>query len=219
MNDIKTLYKKFEMDETRSSEIRSKLAKQKSVSHVWLIPVAAVLTVMIVIMAVPQTRKVVVNAAEKIYKEFCIRSEGEELILGTDPDTGKSFISISFEEGKGGKMNLVQLKEGRLYLDFGDVSIDITDKCSRTDYYRKEILLENGDKGVVLAGGIPEEGKFGAIVCLRRKDTNSTGCMIDLPEGYDGIKKDDFEWSKNALHDEGLPCLDPDCDKCKDITF
>ena len=66
MKEIKTVFNKFDLDEAKSDEIRSKLASKKHVSHVWVIPVAAVLAAMVMIMVIPVTRNTVVNAAEKI---------------------------------------------------------------------------------------------------------------------------------------------------------
>ena len=172
-------------------------------------------------MAVPYTRNAVVNAAEKIYSEFCIKGNRDDsvLILGTDPETGKSCISLSMTgSNDSGKFSLMSLKDGRLILDFSDVSIDITDECSRTKYYRKAFRLENGDEGVIFAGGVPEPGKYGVIVYLKQYDPEHLIGLIDLPE--DAFENGDFEWANKALHDEGMECLDPDCRKCsrKDET-
>lgn len=221
MRDIKPTISKIKLDDAKADEIRSRLVSQKRVTHVWVIPVAAVLTLLIILMAVPYTRNAVVNAAEKIYSEFCIKGNREDsvLILGTDPETGKSCISLSMTgSNDSSKFSLMSLKDGRLILDFGDVSIDITDECSRTKYYRKAFRLENGDEGVIFAGGVPEPGKYGVIVYLKQHDPEHLIGLIDLPE--DAFENGDFEWANKALHDEGMECLDPDCRKCsrKDET-
>ena len=221
MRDIKPTISKIKLDDAKADEIRSRLVSQKRVTHVWVIPVAAVLTLLIILMAVPYTRNAVVNAAEKIYSEFCIKGNRDDsvLILGTDPETGKSCISLSMTGSNGsGKFSLMSLKDGRLILDFSDVSIDITDECSRTKYYRKAFRLENGDEGVIFAGGVPEPGKYGVIVYLKQHDPEHRIGLIDLPE--DAFENGDFEWANKALHDEGMECLDPDCRKCsrKDET-
>lgn len=221
MRDIKPTISKIKLDDAKADEIRSRLVSQKRVTHVWVIPVAAVLTLLIILMAVPYTRNAVVNAAEKIYSEFCIKGNRDDsvLILGTDPETGKSCISLSMTgSNDSGKFSLMSLKDGRLILDFSDVSIDITDECSRTKYYRKAFRLENGDEGVIFAGGVPEPGKYGVIVYLKQHDPEHLLGLIDLPE--DAFENGDFEWANKALHDEGMECLDPDCRKCsrKDET-
>ena len=221
MRDIKPTISKIKLDDAKADEIRSRLVSQKRVTHVWVIPVAAVLTLLIILMAVPYTRNAVVNAAEKIYSEFCIKGNRDDsvLILGTDPETGKSCISLSMTgSNDSGKFSLMSLKDGRLILDFSDVSIDITDECSRTKYYRKAFRLENGDEGVIFAGGVPEPGKYGVIVYLKQHDPEHLIGLIDLPE--DAFENGDFEWANKALHDEGMECLDPDCRKCsrKDET-
>ena len=221
MRDIKPTISKIKLDDAKADEIRSRLVSQKRVTHVWVIPVAAVLTLLIILMAVPYTRNAVVNAAEKIYSEFCIKGNRDDsvLILGTDPETGKSCISLSMTgTNDSSEFSLMSLKDGRLILDFGDVSIDITDECSRTKYYRKAFRLENGDEGVIFAGGVPEPGKYGVIVYLKQYDPEHLIGLIDLPE--DAFENGDFEWANKALHDEGMECLDPDCRKCsrKDET-
>ena len=205
MRDIKPTISKIKLDDAKADEIRSRLVSQKRVTHVWVIPVAAVLTLLIILMAVPYTRNAVVNAAEKIYSEFCIKGNRDDsvLILGTDPETGKSCISLSMTgSNDSGKFSLMSLKDGRLILDFSDVSIDITDECSRTKYYRKAFRLENGDEGVIFAGGVPEPGKYGVIVYLKQHDPEHLLGLIDLPE--DAFENGDFEWANNALRDEGI---------------
>ena len=205
MRDIKPTISKIKLDDAKADEIRSRLVSQKRVTHVWVIPVAAVLTLLIILMAVPYTRNAVVNAAEKIYSEFCIKGNRDDsvLILGTDPETGKSCISLSMTgTNDSSKFSLMSLKDGRLILDFGDVSIDITDECSRTKYYRKAFRLENGDEGVIFAGGVPEPGKYGVIVYLKQHDPEHLIGLMDVPP--DAFENSDFEWANNALNDEGI---------------
>ena len=186
MRDIKPTISKIKLDDAKADEIRSRLVSQKRVTHVWVIPVAAVLTLLIILMAVPYTRNAVVNAAEKIYSEFCIKGNRDDsvLILGTDPETGKSCISLSMTgTNDSSEFSLMSLKDGRLILDFGDVSIDITDECSRTKYYRKAFRLENGDEGVIFAGGVPEPGKYGVIVYLKQHDPEHLIGLMDVLNG------------------------------------
>ncbi len=205
MRDIKPTISKIKLDDAKADEIRSRLVSQKRVTHVWVIPVAAVLTLLIILMAVPYTRNAVVNAAEKIYSEFCIKGNRDDsvLILGTDPETGKSCISLSMTgTNDSSEFSLMSLKDGRLILDFGDVSIDITDECSRTKYYRKAFRLENGDEGVIFAGGVPEPGKYGVIVYLKQHDPEHLIGLMDVP--LDAFENSDFEWANNALRDEGI---------------
>ena len=92
MKEIKTVFDKFDLDEEKSNEIRSKLVSEKHVSHVWVIPVAAVLAAMVMIMVIPVTRNTVVNAAEKIFERFhldmvmevevCLGLHGHEVDVG-----------------------------------------------------------------------------------------------------------------------------------------
>jgi len=206
MKEIKTVFEKFELDEAKSDEIRAKLAARKSVSHVWVISVAAVLAAMGIIMVIPVTRNTVVNAAEKIFERFHLDMvNGDEVEWGTDPDTGKEYQWSSFSSDK--RVELARVKDGRLYLVLGEEWIDITDKCSATDYYRHEIVHEDGVKEVIVVGGVPETHKYGWIVYLYDADGNSRMSHWDLPysspKQYPDWDAEDFEWVKKAEEAEG----------------
>ena len=60
---MKDTFDKVVMDETRQEEIRAGLMKKRKAKTTWLAPVAAIAAAIAVIMIVPSTRKVVVNAA------------------------------------------------------------------------------------------------------------------------------------------------------------
>lgn len=206
MKEIKTVFVKFELDEAKSDEIRAKLAARKSVSHVWVIPVAAVLAAMGIIMVIPVTRNTVVNAAEKIFERFHLDMvNGDEVEWGTDPDTGKEYQWSSFSSDK--RVELARVKDGRLYLVLGEEWIDITDKCSATDYYRHEIVHEDGVKEVIVVGGVPETHKYGWIVYLYDADGNSRMSHWDIPysspKQYPDCEAEDFEWVRKAEEAEG----------------
>ena len=206
MKEIKTVFDKFELDEAKSDEIRAKLAARKSVSHVWVIPVAAVLAARGIIMVIPVTRNTVVNAAEKIFERFHLDMvNGVEVEWGTDPDTGKEYLWSSFSSDK--RVELARVKDGRLYLVLGEEWIDITDKCSATDYYRHEIVHEDGVKEVIVVGGVPKTHKYGWIVYLYDADGNSRMSHWDIPysspKQYPDCEAEDFEWVKKAEEAEG----------------
>ena len=88
MKEIKSLFSKFELDEAKSDEIRAKLVSKRSAGRVWLIPVIAVAAAIAIIMVIPVTRTMVVNAAEKIFKSFHINTaDGLEMGWETEHET------------------------------------------------------------------------------------------------------------------------------------
>lgn len=207
MKEIKSLFSKFELDEAKSDEIRAKLVSKRSAGRVWLIPVIAVAAAIAIIMVIPVTRTMVVNAAEKIFQQFHLEMvNGDEVNSGTDPDTGEEYFEMYFSSDK--RVELARVKDGRLYFVLGEEWIDITDKCSATDYYRHEIVHENGVKEVVVVGGVPETHKYGWIVYLYDADGNSRMCHWDIPysspKQYPDCEAEDFEWVKKAYEDEGM---------------
>ena len=206
MKEIKTVFDKFDLDEEKSNEIRSKLVSEKHVSHVWLIPVAAVLAAMVMIMVIPVTRNKVVNAAERIFKYFHHDMvDGVEIEWGTDPDTGEEYQWAEYRSDK--EVELVRVKEGRLYLVLGDEWTDITDKCSATKYYRHEIVHEDGVKEVILIGGVPERHKYGWIEIIYDSEGKTRLGVYHIPysspKQYPDCEEEDFEWVKPAVEAEG----------------
>lgn len=219
MKEIKELFDKFELDENKTYEIRSELIHGKSSKHIWAIPVAAVAAALVIVMAIPYTRERVVNAAEQIFKQYKVTlSNGDEIAWGTDPDTGKEYYAGSYH---GGHYNdCAQVKDDRLYLVVDGEWIDVTDKCSATKYYRYEIVHSDGVKEVIFIGGIPEGHRYGSLVFIYDPDGNYITSDNDIPYDFNGPRRyinceaEDFEWAKNACHDEGIPCIDHKCEKC-----
>jgi len=206
MKEIKSLFSKFELDEAKSDEIRAKLVSKRSAGRVWLIPVIAVAAAIAIIMVIPVTRTMVVNAAEKIFQQFHLEMvNGDEVNSGTDPDTGEEYFEMYFSSDK--RVELARVKDGRLYFVLGEEWIDITDKCSATDYYRHEIVHENGVKEVVVVGGVPETHKYGWIVYLYDPEGNMQIGHRDIPYSspkiYPDCEAEDFEWVKKADEAEG----------------
>ena len=206
MKEIKSLFDKIELDETKSDAIRSKLVSKRSASHAWLIPVVAVAAAMIMIMVIPVTRNKVVYAAERILELFHIDiANGDVLEYEVNSDTGETYslMYLSSEQ----KTELVRIKDGRLYLVLGEEWTDITDKCSATEYYRHEITLENGVKEVILVGGVPEPHKYGWIIFVDNLEGNSGKGQYSVSyqssELYPDREEEDFEWVKKAAQAEG----------------
>ena len=206
MNEIKRVFNKFDLDEAKSQEIMSKLVSKRHVNRVWVIPVAAVLAAMAMIMVIPVTRNAVVNAAERILSHFRIdAADGVEVGWGTDPDTGKDYQSMTLDINK--RVELVRVKDGRLYLVLGEEWTDITDKCSATEYYRRELVHDDGVKEVILVGGVPEKYKYGWYILVYDSEGalrgRSSYIPYSSPRQYPNCEKEDFEWLKPALEAEG----------------
>ena len=210
MKEIKSLFSKFELDEAKSDEIRAKLVSKRSAGRVWLIPVIAVAAAIAIIMVIPVTRTMVVNAAEKIFKSFHINTaDGLEMGLETEPDTGKEYSYISYiRYDKTKSVEIARVKDGRLYLVLGEEWTDITDKCSATEYYRYELVHEDGAKEVILVGGVPEKYKYGWVIEIYDNEGNFMAVRNNIPysspRSYPNCEAEDFEWVKKAYEDEGM---------------
>ena len=207
MKEIKTLFNKFELDETKSDEIRSNLISKRSASRVWLIPVVAVAAAMVMIMVIPAARETVVNAAERILLLFHLdAANGDVIEWKIDPDTGETQQDMCFSTVN--RVELARVKDGRLYLVLGEEWTDITDKCSATNYYRQEIVHEGGYKEVIVIGGVPETHKYGWVVWFYDSEGICTISHRDIsyssPKKYPDCEEEDFEWVKRAEEAEGF---------------
>ena len=206
MNGLKATFNKVKLDDTKSNEIRSKLMNGKTVSHMWLIPVAAVLSAMVIVMVIPSTRNIVVNAAEKIIQEFKIYTgNGDVIARVTDPDTGKTIVEYYFEDSS---PSYARVKDGRLYFVLNDEWTDVTDICSETTYYRYEIKHEDGIREVIFVGGKVGVNTYGWIEIIYDAEDNYVVSVGKIPssdpDGYQMSNAADFEWVKNARRDEDL---------------
>ena len=90
----------------------------------------------------------------------------------------------------------------------GEEWTDITDKCSATEYYRYELVHEDGAKEVILVGGVPEKYKYGWVIEIYDNEGNfmtvSNNIPYSSPRYYPNCEAEDFEWVKKAYEDEGM---------------
>ncbi|MBR5418089.1 MAG: hypothetical protein IK109_08700 [Clostridiales bacterium] len=157
---MKDTFDKVVMDEERKEEMRAMLGAQKvkkSKRRTWIPALAAVAALVAVLVAVPFTRNMIVSAAEAL--GFKRTKSGVEVSAESSIDTensiyvfSKTIVSPVREEGN----HYAQVKDGRLYCVIDDEWIDVTDQCSETEYYRKEITDLDGDKVVIYVGGTPD---------------------------------------------------------------
>ena len=155
---MKDTFDKVVMDEERKEEMRKMLGAQKvkkSKRRTWIPALAAVAALVAVLVAVPFTRNMIVSAAEAL--GFKKTKSGVEVSATSSVDKENSVYffekTIVAPEGEN---NYAQVKDGRLYCVIDDEWIDVTDQCSETEYYRKEITDQDGDKVVIYVGGTPD---------------------------------------------------------------
>lgn len=196
-NRFKSTYDKIQINGGRKTEIEAVIEKTKNKGKAWIGTLAAVAAALVVLMIIPATRTQIVNAATNLIRVFT--AGGQEITVEQHPD--ESVVSIDYDENK--SYSLVE--NGRLYLVVGDVKIDITDQCSETDYYRYEIVNNNGSRNVIIIGGtINNPGWVELIFDASGNYVTNHMCIT----GYDPCI-----WQEQAMHNEGVPCGNWELDK------
>ena len=196
-NRFKSTYDKIQINGGRKTEIEAVIGKTKNKGKAWIGTLAAVAAALVVLMIIPATRTQIVNAATNLIRVFT--AGGQEITVEQHPD--ESVVSIDYDENK--SYSLVE--NGRLYLVVGDVKIDITDQCSETDYYRYEIVNNNGSRNVIIIGGtINNPGWVELIFDASGNYVTNHMCIV----GYDPCI-----WQEQAMHNEGVPCGNWELDK------
>ena len=196
-NRFKSTYDKIQINGGRKTEIEAVIEKTKNKGKAWIGTLAAVAAALVVLMIIPATRTQIVNAATNLIRVFT--AGGQEITVEQHPD--ESVVSIDYDENK--SYSLVE--NGRLYLVVGDVKIDITDQCSETDYYRYEIVNNDGSRNVIIIGGtINNPGWVELIFDASGNYVTNHMCIA----GYDPCI-----WQEQAMHNEGVPCGNWELDK------
>ena len=128
-----------------------------------------------------------------------------EAVIGRKRNKNAIWISIDYDENK--SYSLVE--NGRLYLVVGDVKIDVTNQCSDTEYYRYEIVNNDGSRNVIFIGGtINNPGWVELIFDASGNYVTNHMCIT----GYDP-QTNPCIWQEQAMHNEGVPCGNWDLDK------
>lgn len=196
---MKDTFDKVVMDENRKSEMRSILMKKKPAKATWLGPVIGVAAAIAVIMIVPFTRGIVVNAAGNLIS-YITSNHNErtyEVIETAETDengeivTREVHLSVTYTD-MGEAFD--QDKDGKLYFVLDGEWTEITDKCSETEYYRYEEKTADGSRIVICVGGTPDN--HGNCQMFFDPDGECIGVMSEV-EGNP-------EWCKKALADEGV---------------
>ena len=174
---MKDTFDKVVMDEKRKEEMRSMLGAQKakkSKRRTWIPALAAVAALVTVLVAVPFTRNMIVSAAEAL--GFKRTKSGVEVSATSSVDAENSIYV--FEK----HIVAPDLNEGNNY-------------AQETEYYRKEITDQDGDKVVIYVGGTPDcKGSLEFTY-----DADGKANII-----YGDVGSYDAPWIDSAFAKEGL---------------
>jgi len=200
---MKETFDKIVLNEDRKLRMRENILEKKSRKMTWVIPVISVCAAIAVVMIVPFTRTAVVNAAEKLWKAFTSSHNGYSVSVSETKETevyGEKIQSFEVNISQSAKtVDFAQVKDGKLFLVLDGEWTDITDKCSDTKYYKKEIEEPDGSKTLIFVGGTPED--FGWFHLFKHNGTY----MLSFNSKFSGNKHPD--WLVSALKDEGLEDL------------
>ena len=194
---MKETFDNITMNSARQDEIRSKLMAKKKAKKVWLAPALAVAAALAIVMIIPSTRAVVVNAAEKLKQLVNFNHNGfsiniEETYVKDENGVERKGVLADFTLGVDHEP-FAQVKDGRLYFVLDGKWTDITDKCSENDYFRYEEKGANGNKVVIFVGGTPKD--YGWCVAICNKDASCSS--VDYSNGDKTTRK----WLKKAIKD------------------
>ena len=195
---MKETFDKVVMDEKRKAEMREMILRHKRTGKPWIITAAGIAAAIALIMIIPFTRTVVVNAAERLISAFRSHN-GEEVVVSEDPTERAAEVDYS------NAVDYAKVKDGRLYFVLDDQWTDVTDLCSASEYYRYEIKNEDGSREVILVGGTPDNyGWWGLLF-------DSEGAYYwnhgSIPE-----KDANPEWYLKGCFDEGVRSGNPEYD-------
>ena len=200
-NQFKNTYGKIMIDDGRRAEMEAVIGRKRNKNAIWIRSSLAVAGLIAVLFIIPATRTEIVNAASRIISVFT--ANGQKITVEQHPD--ESVVSIDYDENK--SYSLVE--NGRLYLVVGDVKIDVTNQCSDTEYYRYEIVNNDGSRNIIFIGGtINNPGWVELIFDASGNYVANHMCIT----GYDPQTNPCF-WQEQAMHNEGVPCGNWELDK------
>ena len=198
------VFDKIDLSEEKKESIRNNIAKSENVRQNKRIPIslrlaAAAVLMAAVIMAVPQSRAAAFSAFNYITGIFRFADDSEVSITADE-----NSVAVSFDYT--GEERYFSVSGGRLYFDIDNIHKDITNAVSSSKYFRYEKQLENG-RSVIFVGGSPD--LYGWIELLFDNNGNYITNRMNVPT-VDGLKTE--EWANIAMHNEGVPCGDPELD-------
>ena len=156
-NALKETFDQVVMDDSRKEQMRGMLSKRKASHPMWINVAAGLAAAIAILMIVPVTRTAIVKAAGKILSGFKTKSGTSVEVSVTEGTVGDAeYIHGQFEI-KDEAIDLAKVKDGRLYLVMDDEWTDVTDQCSATEYYRREINNDDGSREVIYIGGTVDD--------------------------------------------------------------
>ena len=200
-NQFKNTYGKIMIDDGRRAEMEAAIGRKRNKNVIWVRSSLAVVGLIAVLFIIPATRTEIVNAASRIISVFT--ANGQEITVEQLPDESVAVVNEVDEKG------YARVENDRLYLVVGDVKIDVTDQCSETEYYRYEIVNNDGSRNVIIIGGtINNPGWVELIFDSSGNYVTNHMCIT----GYDP-QTNPCIWQEQAMHNEGVPCGNWDLDK------
>lgn len=150
---MKDTFDKVLMDEETKTQMRNALINpQRKAKRTRLAPVIGIVAALALIMIIPNTRTMVVNAAAKVAEMFSFTTNnGNKVTLYEEEEQIDAEVELA-DPNK----DYAQVKDGRLYFVLDGEWTDITDQCSDTEAFRYEIKNDDGSREVILIGGTPE---------------------------------------------------------------
>lgn len=200
-NQFKSTYSKIKIDDSRRTEMETVIGSKKNKNAIWIRSSLAVAGLIAVLFIIPATRTEIVNAASRIISVFT--ANGQKITVEQLPN--ESVVVVNEVDEKG----YASVENDRLYLVVGDVKIDVTDQCSDTEYYRYEIVNNDGSRNVIIIGGtINNPGWVELIFDSSGNYVTNHMCIT----GYDP-QTNPCIWQEQAMHNEGVPCGNWELDK------
>lgn len=151
-----------------------------------IVAVAAVATFVFMMMVIPTTRAGIVKAAEYIQKMFT-SAKGDNIIVEERDDS----ISVTYDSSAFAEDKYMEISGDRIYFVLNDIRIDITDKCSKTTYFRYDYLAPSGMTHIIFVGGSIDN--LGWAEFIFDEDGNYINNLMSIPSGSDWL--DDAEVS------------------------
>ncbi len=194
-NKIKETFDKIEMDTDRKDSMREVIRNKRSKNYLWIRAAACIAACMTLLFCIPTTREFIVHAAVDLMKVFYTANGNEVIYIESTQET--QFV-IAFD----GNKSYAKVENGRLYFTLKNETIDITDQCSDTSYYRHVLSNPDGSRSVILVGGTIDD--YGWVELIFDEDGKYIFNQMDI--------KEDNTWQNLAMHNEGVPCGDPNLD-------
>lgn len=222
-DSIKSMYndamKNVVLDRYKKDEIRNELSfRSVSAKHrrtYTLCYVAAAAALCVVIMCIPATRSLVSAAADYIRATFTTTS-GYDVTYEENANGNSVSFTVEGDEAKAS--DVVNLVDGRLIFTYENEKIDITDKCSDTDYFRYEVENDDGGKSVFIAGGTTDDYGWAELVfdadgnyVFNIMNWGQSESRIEITTEENGAPYEPV-WLKEGMHAEGVDTGDPSYD-------